>query len=440
MISGTGDAASVGAPLPAAPTLDDLHHALRTLAVHDGSELSEAQLIDHIAVMERLKSGLAAAQARLTATFAEKRAAREEAAGVPPEQRGRGLGAEIGLARRESPVRGARSLGLAKALVAELPHTLAALTRGDISEWRATIVARETAVLSRAHRIQVDRELAGKLTSAGDKRVGDLARAIGYRLDPGSALRRVRGAETDRHVGLRPAPDTMTYLTAFLPVAQGVACKAVLTREADSRRAAGDPRTRSQIMADTLVERLTGQQTATGVPVEVSLVMTDTTLFGGDHQPAHLDGYGLIPATLARRMTRAADKAWIRRLYTDPAGTELVGIDSRRRLFDGTRRRLLVARDQFCRNSWCDAPIRHADHVTRAADGGRTTPGNGQGLCETCNYVKEAPGWQTRRVPGIRHTVETTTPTGHTYTSQAPDPPGSRTYPGLEIYFPGRVA
>jgi len=304
MISGTGDAASTGAPLPAAPTLDDLHHALASLAVHDGTELSEAQLVDHIAVMERLKSGLAAAQARLTATFAEKRAAREEAAGVPPQQRGRGLGAEIGLARRESPVRGARSLGLAKALVAELPHTLAALTRGDISEWRATVVARETAVLSRAHRIQVDRELAGKLASAGDKRVGDLARAIGYRLDPGSALRRVRGAETDRHVGLRPAPDTMTYLTAFLPVAQGVACRAALTREADARRAAGDSRTRGQIMADTLVERLTGQQTATGVPVEVSLVMTDTTLFGGDHRPAHLDSYGLIPATLARQLTR----------------------------------------------------------------------------------------------------------------------------------------
>ena len=169
MISGNGDAAGTGTPLPAAPTLDDLHHALDRLAAHDGTELSERELVDHIALMERLKSGLAAAQARLTTNLAGNRAAREAAAGVPADQRYRGLAAEVGLARRESPVRGARSLGLAKALVHELPHTLAALTRAEISEWRATLVARETAVLSRPHRAQVDRELAGRLTTAGDK-------------------------------------------------------------------------------------------------------------------------------------------------------------------------------------------------------------------------------------------------------------------------------
>jgi hypothetical protein len=436
MFSGFGDAADVVAPLPGAPTLAELRDALRRLAAHDGDALSDAELVDHIGAMEQLKSGLAAAQARLTARLADRRAAHEAAAGVPAEQRGRGLAAEIALARRESPARGARSLGLARALVTELPHTLAALTSGQISEWRATLVARETAVLSRAHRLQVDRELAGRLTTAGDKRVADLARQIGYRLDPGSAMRRIRGAESDRRVSLRPAPDTMANLTAFVPVAQGVACYATLARQADSLRSAGDPRSRGQIMADTLVERITGQSTATGVPVEVNLVMTDTSLFGSDSAPAHLDGYGPIPAPLARRLTREADKAWIRRLYTAPASTELVAIDTRRRFFQGTRRRLLVFRDQFCRNSWCDAPIRHADHVIRASDGGPTSADNGQGLCEACNHTKELTGWHTRRIPGIRHTVETTTPTGHVHTSQAPDPPGVRTYPGLEISFP----
>ncbi|MDX6372235.1 MAG: hypothetical protein QOD98_1223, partial [Nocardioidaceae bacterium] len=48
-----------------------------------------------------------------------------------------------------------------------------------------------------------------------------------------------------------------------------------------------------------------------------------------------------------------------------------------------------------------------------------TTADNGQGLCELCNYAKEADGWSARTVPGPRHTVETTTPTGHTYTSTA---------------------
>jgi len=447
MDSGAGDAATPSSPLPAAPTLEDLHHALAVLAAHDGAGLSEAQIIDHLGVMEQLKSGLAAAQARFTATLVDQRSTREAAAGVPAERRCRGLAAEIGLARRESPVKGAQHLGLARALVTELPHTLAALARGEISEWRATLVARETAVLSKVDRLTVDRELAGKLATAGDRQVADQARAIGYRLDPGSAVRRVRGANADRRVGLRPAPDTMTYLTGFLPVAQGVACHAALTRQADTLRAAGDPRTRGQIMADTLVERVTGQATATGTPVGVNLVMTDQALFAGDQEPAHLEGYGHIPAPLGRQLVSEADKAWIRRLYTDPAGDELVAIDTRKRFFAGPRRQLVVFRDQICRTPWCDAPIRHADHITRAADGGATTGENGQGLCEACNQTKENPGWRARPVPGRRHTVQTITPTGHTYTSQAPDPPGhrrgrpraSRAYP-VDIYWPALSA
>jgi hypothetical protein len=51
---------------------------------------------------------------------------------------------------------------------------------------------------------------------------------------------------------------------------------------------------------------------------------------------------------------------------------------------------------------------------------------NGQGLCEACNYVKESPGWRHRVVSEDfeTHTVEVTTPTGHTYVSKAPPLPG----------------
>jgi hypothetical protein len=427
--------------MPAAPSIDDLRDALSRLAAHDGAGLSEAEMVDHLTAMEQLKSGLAAAQARVTARLAAERVKSEAAAGVPVEQRGRGLAAEVALARQDSPVRGSRHLGLAKALVHEMPHTLAALTRGEISEWRATLVVRETAVLSREHRAEVDNLLADRLAGAGDKRVADLARAIGYRLDPGSAIRRVRGATTDRHVGLRPAPDTMSYLTGFLPVAQGVACKVALQREADGLRAAGDPRTRGQIMADLLVARVTGQSTASGTSVEVNLVMTDSSLLGADHargrhEPAHLDGYGPVPASVARSLVRDADRAWVRRLYTSPVDGSLVAMDSQRRLFERGLRRFLVLRDQTCRNSWCDAPVRHADHIVPVSDGGETSADNGQGLCETCNYTKEQAGWSARRVPGDRHPVETTTPTGHTHLSRAPDPPGSGPRFRIDIVVP----
>ncbi|MEP6816702.1 MAG: hypothetical protein ABI873_14245 [Marmoricola sp.] len=206
---------------------------------------------------------------------------------------------------------------------------------------------------------------------------------------------------------LRPAPDTMSYLTGLLPVAQGVAVFAALTRHVDSCRAQGDARTRGQIMADTLVERVTGQATAAATPVAVHLVMSDATLLAGSSEPAHLEEYGTIPAAVARDLAADAEAAWIRRLYTSPATGELVAMDSRARLFPAGLDRLIRIRDQICRTPWCDAPIRAADHVEERTSGGETSAGNGQGLCEHCNHVKQAVGWRARPRPGPTHTVET---------------------------------
>lgn len=291
---------------------------------------------------------------------------------------------------------------------------------------RATLLVRETAILSAELRGRVDQELSGRLATLGDRAAAAAARSIGYRLDPGSALRRTRGAEKDRYVSVRPAPDTMSYLTGFLPVAQGVACRAALSKYADSLRAEGDSRSRGQIMADTLVERVTGQAAAAGVNVEVELVMTDSALLRGSDAPASVSGHGPVPASLARDLVRQAARAWLRRLYTRPGKGSLVAMDSRRREFDGELRHLLVLRDEHCRTPWCDAPVRHADHVVRVADGGSTSTDNGQGLCEACNYTKEAPGWTARRLATTQHQVEVVTPTGHAYRSRAPDPPGDR--------------
>jgi hypothetical protein len=65
------------------------------------------------------------------------------------------------------------------------------------------------------------------------------------------------------------------------------------------------------------------------------------------------------------------------------------------------------------------------DHVIPHHDGGKTTAANGAGLCEACNHTKETPGWKARPRPGPRHTIELTTPTGHTYHSTAPPLPGT---------------
>jgi hypothetical protein len=219
----------------------------------------------------------------------------------------------------------------------------------------------------------------------------------------------------------------MTYLTGFLPVAQGVACHAALAREADSRKAQGDTRSRGQIMADTLVQRVTGQAQATGTPVEIEVVMTDKALLAGAQEPAHLVGYGTVPADHARTLVRDAESAWVRRLYTHPESGSLVAMDSRRRLFTGQLRHQLVLANDICANPYCDAPVRHADHASPVRDGGPTTLDNAAGVCEACNYTKDLPGWTTTiltRTDGTK-VLDLVSPTGHRQRSRAPAPPGA---------------
>ena len=110
------------------------------------------------------------------------------------------------------------------------------------------------------------------------------------------------------------------------------------------------------------------------MPVAVQLVMTDRTLLGDHPEPALLTGHGPIPATLARQLLAdAGTRAWLRRLYTRPADHSLLTMDSRRRGFPGGLRDFLRSRDQICRTPWCDAPIRHIDHITAAQDDGDTS-------------------------------------------------------------------
>jgi hypothetical protein len=246
--------------------------------------LERVLLIREIRALEDLKGAIAAAQARAAAAFDASTRRAQAAAGLASDQLGMGVAAEVALARRESPHHGVKLLGLARILTTEMPHTLAALSQGVISEWRATLLVRETACLSLADRQEVDRQVAGNLAELeqlGDRKLINRIKSLSYGLDPHAVVNRAAHAVSERFVSCRPAPDTMTYLTALLPVAQGVGVYAALTREADRLRGAGDPRTKGQIMADTLVERTTGQARAEDVRIEVQLIMTDQTLLHG---------------------------------------------------------------------------------------------------------------------------------------------------------------
>ncbi|MGO4147926.1 DUF222 domain-containing protein, partial [Paenarthrobacter sp. YAF11_1] len=436
-----------------------------------------------------MKSAIAGLQAQIAVAFDLAQRAEQAEAGMPVAERGKGVGAQVALARRESPNRGSRLLGLAKALVTEMPRTLAALNSGQLNEWRATLLVKETACLSVEDRAAVDAELAadaGTFDGFGDRALVAAVKAAAYRRDPRSVAQRASHAATERTVSLRPAPDTMAYLTALLPVGQGVAAYAALTRAADAARSSGDSRGRGQVMADTLAERLTGTPGAVA-GVELQLVMTDRTLFQGDAEPARLHGYGIVPSQWARTLIGAKEPrertgrngpakigqvrgpgqqesgragsrseqrpdidqsfdlrnfaepdpknngpvpedeqdftVWVRRLYTAPGSGELMAMDSKARLFPHRHRRFIQARDHTCRTPYCDAPIRHIDHIVPWHLGGTTTLDNGAGLCEACNHTKENPGWTAEALPAATmpadtHTLNISTPTGHTYQSK----------------------
>ena len=400
----------------------------------------QSVLIERIAELETIKSAAAAGQARAAAALDAARRAGEAASGMPSERRGRGVASEIALARRDSPARGGRHLGFAKALVHEMPHTLHALESGALSEWRATLIVRESACLEVEDRRTLDVELCrdpAGLDGMGDARVAAAAKAIAYRLDPHAVVDRAAKAENERTVTIRPAPDTMTYVTALLPLTQGVSVYAALRREADTR---SDGRSRGQVMADTLVERVTGRAAAVPTPIAVNLVMSDDTLLGGDSAPADISGYGPIPAAVARSMVARSvadrrSRATLRRLYTHPRTGALVSMESRARLFPRGLATFIELRDQRCRTPYCDAPIRHRDHAQPWAKGGTTTVENGLGLCERCNYTKEAPGWRvsTSVDKNHTHTAEFTTPTGRRYQSGAPPRGPAITISNLEV-------
>ncbi|MDI9974707.1 HNH endonuclease signature motif containing protein [Rhodococcus sp. IEGM 1307] len=392
--------------------------------------------IDLLDAIEALKSVGCAVQAVIADGVATSIRADRKAAGLPRVEWDRGIVSQIALARRESPNRGGRHLGFARALVHEMPHTLAMLRSGRLNEWRATLLVRETACLSATDRGFVDRRLCSDpatLDGVGDRGLIARAKALAVELDAASVVRRHRKAVSERRVTTRPAPDSMAYLSVLMPVEQAVCLQATLGRDADSLIAAGNSggRTRNQLMVDLLFDRGTGRAAASGVPVAVNLVLSDETLLAGGQEAAQLQGFGPVPAGIARQLVADAVgsgiEATLRRIYTCPQSGALTAMESRSRTFPKRLAALIDLRDRTCRTPWCDAPIRHHDHIRSHRESGATTADNGSGLCEACNYAKEAPGWAARPIhrPGRTHFIDLGTPTGHHYRSAAPPLPAA---------------
>src|SRR5690625_4410226 len=363
-------------------TMQEVESFLASLPPAD----SEAANIEIIQRLERTKRILAAAQARATNAFVTQRQAAEADARVPTSLQLKGIKAEVGLARGESPYVGAALTHTATALCTVLPHTMAALAEGRVSEYHARIVAEQTNHLSDAHRGEIDAAIAHRLGKASSSQLRKLVQGHAYRLEPEAAAQRAAQNQDRRGVSLDPAGDGKVYVTAELATHQGLAVMDALTKLTDKRlaKAAKDPKThgeakvesdheahaagaapgeraslsREQTMADIFVELLTGQTTADGVTAEVVVVMDDTTLFGENELPAWIPGHGPLPAGMVKDwLADPAAATFIRRMYTRPTDGQLVALESRRRRFPDGLANMILLRDDTCATPGCNSPI-----------------------------------------------------------------------------------
>ena len=429
------------------------------LAAVEVAGLSDADRVDLVAELERVKGSASAVQARATDAL---RCSREAAA---PADVARSVGAQVALARRESPCLGDRFVGLSRALVHEMPATMAALASGEISERHAVAVVQATACLSRADRAEVDRRVAPVLGRLGVAGAGRAAARVAAELDAASVVARMEAAVASRRVTVRPAPDGMAYLSVLGPLTEVVGAHAALLARSRAVLAgqcpdeAPDGRGAGAVAADAALRLLSGRAVGAGAagggapgdhrpgPARHRRPGPVGVRAGPRPRPRQRAGPGRPRLATRRSMTPPGTAVWVRRLYTTPGGRDLVAMDSRRRVFAGLLRRMLVLRDDVCSTPWCQAPVVHADHTTPVRGGGRTAWANGDGRCARCNQVKEAPGWAVRVIhpgpaPGVprkrrpatrparcgdplasRHRpreLEVITPTGHRYHSHAP--------------------
>lgn len=378
---------------------------------------SDGLLVERVTRAEERVAAAEAERSEAILALARAHAESQTATGsVEPEKLERSIVAQVALACRVSPSQARKRIRTARDLHAGHTRVRELFTTGQLSEHKTATIVAATTHLDPAERAEVDEQLAGhRIETFGVRRIADLARTLAAQVAPEKFLTRCRAARSGRWVSVRPAADGMAFLTAHLPVEQAVACYAALAEAVNEVAVHPEPvtRGRGQVMADTLVERITGQATTRDVNVEIQvMVPVEAIVDPTSPLPAQIPGHGPVPVELLT--TGAGRKTWRRLVTRDGI---VIGGDSRRRCFTGQLAALIRARDGHrCREPYCDAPIREIDHIRRSIEGGRTEFDNGRGLCAFHNQVRETRGWKVENVGG-RIVTTTTTPTGTAYAS-----------------------
>ncbi|MFE0019721.1 DUF222 domain-containing protein [Amycolatopsis sp. NPDC059021] len=325
--------------------------------------------------------------------------------------------AELALAAGLTVRQAERKLSLAEALVHRLPRTLAAMEEGELDELKASKIAEVTAVLSDEAARRVDEIIVHRLAGKNSSTLRRAVNGVVMTVDPDGYERRARARRQTRQVRLHHEDETMSSLTAKLPVEQAGAIYASVDRAARKlRRLPGEERTTEQLRADVFAERLLAARGGdASIRADIHVYVDLLTLAGLNNEPAEVAGYGPIPPWLARQIATEPSSTW-RRLITDPETGQLLSVGRHKYRPPADLDSFIRVRDRECGTPGCQRPAQFAelDHVEDwHAKKGETSADNLGGRCGFHHKVKNEPGWY--HIPHEDGSYTIITPTGRRF-------------------------
>jgi Domain of unknown function (DUF222) len=399
--------------------------AVEQRAEVDYALLTHAQRVDELARLQRARAALDAAEARLLhAMHADPL---PNADGTPALDK-MWVREDVACVLRVAPQTATAQLHSATELVMRLPATLAMLETGQLTALHARRLVEASFGLPDALVAKIEARVLRRAAQQSVGQFGAGVRRAVLALDPRGADERHEDALADRRVVLTPQPDGIIDLHALglpapaaLAIADRIQAHAARLHERDA--ATGLERSADQRRADALIDLITDAGTepapAAARPA-VNVTVALSTLLGVDDQPGELDGYGPIPAAVARALAFDPTGTW-RRLLTDQAG-RLVDVTSHTYRPPAAMARLVRLRDRTCCYPGCArrSIACELDHRIPWPDGA-TCPANLHPLCGRHHRVKHDAGWTPVRDPD--GTTRWTAPSGHTYARPPDDLP-----------------
>jgi len=414
---------------------------------HDPLREVAESCLDGLGIVARIEAATAAVKVRLLAEYSEAAAAMEAPAESAYESSARDMSVVAEVACTLTIAEGAASALLqdAHALTCSLPATLKAMEAGAVSWRHAQIMVDETSSLDaaaatalEAHFLDPEAPNAARGASAGELVPGRFRRKVRAwreRHHPESLTIRHVKSVADRRMEYSPDRDGMARVSLYM--AADTACAIWNRTSALARGLQGpdEPRTLTQLRADVAAKLLlgdTGDLAGPGPSLKADVLVTVPvcSLLGAADEPADLDNYGPIPASMARKLVAEGAGSFYRVLVDPRDGAPLELGRTSYRLPESLKRWLRM-RDGKCTFPGCSnhSQDNEADHLRAWERGGATGISNLGQLCPKHHRLKHRTGWS----PGPASRNEPpgwTSPSGRQYNAEQADreptlwPPG----------------